>query len=216
MVVSDATSATKPSGGDIRQQGGPDLGRVQDIDLQHVVNGLWAAGAEAISINGQRLTARSAIRTAGSAINVDFRPLSPPYAIDAIGDPKSLAARFQETSDGRYLLQLKSQFGIIYEMSTKDALTLPAAAQLTVTDAVPVQTLFSNYFYFSSAIGSLVEHFTELAREVAQCFAPPGRSLAVEIGCNDGVLLKPLRALGVNALGVDPAVNVVRASGLPP
>lgn len=85
-----------------------------------------------------------------------------------------------------------------------------------VTDAVPVQTLFSNYFYFSSAIGSLVEHFTELAREVAQCFAPPGRSLAVEIGCNDGVLLKPLRALGVNALGVDPAVNVVRASGLPP
>jgi uncharacterized protein YlxW (UPF0749 family) len=138
VVVSDATSATKPSGGDIRQQGGPDLGRVQDMDLQHVVNGLWAAGAEAISINGQRLTSRSAIRTAGSAINVDFRPLSPPYTIDAIGDPKSLAARFQETSDGRYLLQLKSQFGIIYEMSTKDSLTLPAAAQLTVTDAVPV------------------------------------------------------------------------------
>jgi uncharacterized protein YlxW (UPF0749 family) len=138
VVIGDAPTAGKPTGGDMRQQGGADLGRVQDIDLQHVANGLWAAGAEAVSINGQRLTARSAIRTAGSAINVDFRPLSPPYTIDAVGDPKSLAARFQETADGRYLLQLKSQFGIVYEMTAKDSLTLPAAAQLTVTDAVPV------------------------------------------------------------------------------
>jgi uncharacterized protein YlxW (UPF0749 family) len=138
VTVSDAPSSAKPGGGNPRQQGGGDLGRVQDIDLQHVVNGLWAAGAEAVSINGQRLTARSAIRTAGSAILVDFRPLSPPYTIDAIGDPKSLAARFQETSDGRYLLQLKSQFGIVYEMATKDSLTLPAASQLAVPDAVPV------------------------------------------------------------------------------
>ncbi len=85
-----------------------------------------------------------------------------------------------------------------------------------VTDAVPVETLFANYFYFSSAIGSLIQHFTGLAREVAERFAPPGRSMTVEIGCNDGVLIKPLRALGVKALGVDPAANVVRASGLPP
>ncbi len=84
-----------------------------------------------------------------------------------------------------------------------------------VADVVSVQTLFRNYFYFSSAIGSLVQHFNELAREVADRFAPPGRSLVVEIGCNDGVLIKPLRALGVNAIGVDPATNVVSSSSLP-
>ena len=47
-----------------------------DRDLQVIVNGLWAAGAEAIAVNGQRLTACSAIRSAGEAILVDFRPLS--------------------------------------------------------------------------------------------------------------------------------------------
>lgn len=85
-----------------------------------------------------------------------------------------------------------------------------------VLDAVPVHTLFKNYFYFSSAIGSLVQHFAELAQEVADRYAPPAGSLVVEIGCNDGVLIKPLRALGVNAIGVDPATNVVSSSGLPP
>lgn len=91
----------------------------------------------------------------------------------------------------------------------------PNCTLVQVTDAVPVPTLFKEYFYFSSAIGSLVQHFAGLAQEVAERFAPPGRSLVVEIGCNDGVLLKPLRALGVNAIGVDPATNVVSASGLP-
>jgi uncharacterized protein YlxW (UPF0749 family) len=138
ITVSDAPGSTNPNGGDARNQGGTDLGRVQDMDLQHAVNGLWAAGAEAIAINGQRLTSRSAIRTAGSAINVDFRPLSPPYVIQAIGDPRSLAAKFQETADGRYLLQLKSQYGIRFDTATKVGLALPAASQVGVTDAVPV------------------------------------------------------------------------------
>ena len=56
-------------------------GRVLDRDLQELVNGLWAAGAEAVSVDGQRLTARTAIRSAGEAVLVDFRPLSPPYVV---------------------------------------------------------------------------------------------------------------------------------------
>ena len=138
VVISDAAGADNPSGGDPRQQGAGDLSRVQDLDLQHAVNGLWAAGAEAVAINGQRLTALSAIRTAGSAILVDFRPLSPPYTLQAIGDPKSMAAKFADSNDGKYLFQLKSQYGIRFDTGTKDHLALPAASQLTVTDAVPV------------------------------------------------------------------------------
>ena len=65
-------------GSDPRDDRASDTGRVLDRDLQVMVNALWAAGAEAIAINGQRLTARSAIRYAGEAILLDFRPLVPP------------------------------------------------------------------------------------------------------------------------------------------
>ncbi|NUP49117.1 MAG: DUF881 domain-containing protein [Catenulispora sp.] len=138
VVISDAAGADNPAGGDARNPGGGDLSRVQDVDLQHAVNGLWAAGAEAVAVNGQRLTALSAIRTAGSAILVDFRPLSPPYTLQAIGDPKSMAAKFANSTEGKYLFQLKSQYGIRFDTGTKDHLALPAASQLTVKDAVPV------------------------------------------------------------------------------
>ncbi len=58
-----------------------DDGRVRDVDVQTVVNGLWAAGAEGIAVNGQRLTSLSTIRHAGDAIVVDLRQLARPYTI---------------------------------------------------------------------------------------------------------------------------------------
>jgi uncharacterized protein YlxW (UPF0749 family) len=69
-------------------------GRVRDADLQDVVNGLWAAGAEAVAVDGQRLTALSAIRSAGESVLVDLRPLSPPYTVEAVGDPAALEVGF--------------------------------------------------------------------------------------------------------------------------
>ena len=65
-----------------------------DIDLQILVNGLWESGAEAISINGHRLSNLTAIRGAGDAITVDYRSLTRPYQIEAIGDPRTLPASF--------------------------------------------------------------------------------------------------------------------------
>jgi uncharacterized protein YlxW (UPF0749 family) len=137
VVLNDAAGADSSGSSDPRQQSNT-ASRVLDVDLQHAANGLWAAGAEAIAINGQRLTALSAIRTAGSAILVDFRPLSPPYTIQAIGDPKSMAAKFADGTDGRYLFALKNQYGIRFDTSTKDTLNLPAATQLSVNTAVAV------------------------------------------------------------------------------
>jgi len=136
VVLNDAAGATGGGSSDPRQTSSNES-RVLDVDLQHAANGLWAAGAEAIAINGQRLTGLSAIRTAGSAIMVDFRPLSPPYTLQAIGDPKSMAAKFADGADGRYLFALKSQYGIGFTTNTKDKLNLPAATQLSLTDAVP-------------------------------------------------------------------------------
>ena len=103
-----------------------DRQRVLDGDLQRLVNGLWQAGAEAISVNGQRLTQLSAIRTAGEAIHVNFKPLRRPYTVEAIGNPDQLPARFIETRGGAWWLNLRSVYNVRFEMNSREELTLPA------------------------------------------------------------------------------------------
>ncbi|MFJ5926800.1 DUF881 domain-containing protein [Kitasatospora sp. NPDC092948] len=107
-------------------------GRVQDHDLQYAVNGLWLAGAEAVSVNGQRLTALSAIRAAGDAILVDNRPLVPPYTLLAIGDGPRLAQAFQDNEGGHYLKVIQDSYGIRSTVSVQKSLTLPAALGVTL------------------------------------------------------------------------------------
>lgn len=101
-------------------------GVVKDADLRLLVNGLWRAGAEAISINGQRLTTRSAIRNSSVAIRVNFTALSPPYVVTAIGNEDTLQARLADTASGQEFFDL-SQFGIQYDMENVDQVSLPAA-----------------------------------------------------------------------------------------
>jgi methylation protein EvaC len=79
-----------------------------------------------------------------------------------------------------------------------------------VTDEVPAHVIFQNYFYFSSSIGTLREHFKRYAIEVTQRFLNPTSATVLEFGCNDGVLLRPLADQGIRTvIGVDPASNVV-------
>ncbi len=100
---------------------------VLDTDLQKLVNGLWQAGAEAISINGERLTALSSIRHAGSAITVNFTSLSRPYRILAIGDPNTLQGKFADTTSGQAWLDLKQQVGLRFSMRPESSMSLPGA-----------------------------------------------------------------------------------------
>ena len=102
-------------------------GRVLDRDLQDVTNALWAAGTEAMSINGLRLTVQTAIRSAGEAILVDFRPLSPPYVLRAVGDPARLEPDFVDSPTGRRFATYTSLYQLGFEVARARELLLPAA-----------------------------------------------------------------------------------------
>ncbi|MER5441055.1 DUF881 domain-containing protein [Streptomyces sp. NPDC002790] len=138
LVVDDAKSATTGDGSGPRESNGfSDTGRVRDRDMQRVMNGLWQSGAEAISINGQRLTSLSAIRAAGDAILVDNKPLVPPYTVLAVGDGQRLSTRFQNSPDGLYLHALQENFGVRTSISAQDDIELPAAPSVIVRTAQP-------------------------------------------------------------------------------
>lgn len=141
LVVDDAKeSESGDSGGPRQSSGFSDSGRIKDRDMQRVVNGLWESGAEAVSINGQRLTSRSAIRAAGDAILVDNKPLAPPYTLLAVGNGKKLSTSFQNSTDGQYLYLLRKEYGMRASISVQDEVRLPAAPSLTVRTAKPVKT----------------------------------------------------------------------------
>jgi uncharacterized protein YlxW (UPF0749 family) len=102
-------------------------GRVRDGDLQLVVNSLWAAGAEAVSINGQRLGPTTAIRFAGEAVLVDFRPVTNPYEVSAIGNPDTLLNKFLASPEVKALADISNIYDLRFDFVRENELTLAAA-----------------------------------------------------------------------------------------
>jgi uncharacterized protein YlxW (UPF0749 family) len=103
-------------------------GRIYDRDLQEVVNALWTAGAEQVAVNGQRLTAQTTIRSAGEAVLVDFRPISPPYVLQAIGPVDTMEPRFVDGAVARRFQTWTSLYGIGFSVERRGTLHLPAAS----------------------------------------------------------------------------------------
>jgi uncharacterized protein YlxW (UPF0749 family) len=147
-AVAAAAAATPLSGSGLRvtlddapaetaRDGSTDAGRVLDRDVQTAVNGLWAAGAEGVAINGQRLTATSAIRTAGDAILVDYRPLAPPYVIEAVGAADQLSAGFASSAAAGSLATLVDTYGIRFDVERVTPLALPAGSVTALRVATP-------------------------------------------------------------------------------
>ena len=99
--------------------------RISDADLQLLVNALWSAGAEAVAINGSRIVATTSIRAAGETIVVNFRPLSPPYRLEAIAAD---VAEFSASDIARRMRRWRTEFGLGFSTSRVDSLTIPAYA----------------------------------------------------------------------------------------
>ncbi|SEO86221.1 DUF881 domain-containing protein [Trujillonella endophytica] len=136
LADAEADAEDDPVGGDAE----PDpRNRIRDDDIQVVVNALWVAGAEAVSINGQRLSPTTAIRFAGEAVLVDFRPVTNPYEISAIGDPDTLRSRFLTVPEVIALAGASDSFGLRFDFGERESLSLPAGRtpELRSATAVP-------------------------------------------------------------------------------
>ncbi|MBN1933742.1 MAG: DUF881 domain-containing protein [Anaerolineae bacterium] len=99
---------------------------VHDYDIRDVVNVLWMAGAEAISVNGERIVNTTSIYCVGSTVMVNDTRLSPPYKIRAIGDSMRLQDHLRNPG---YLVEIKERvkrFGIELDVIQVEMMTVPA------------------------------------------------------------------------------------------
>lgn len=101
----------------------PNLFIVHYDQLELLVNELWAAGAEAVAVNGVRLVAQTGFSCAGTTILVGTRKLAPPYVIRAIGDAATLKAAL--TIPGGFIDSQILPFELGVTIEIKDSLYLP-------------------------------------------------------------------------------------------
>lgn len=99
--------------------------QVKDSDLRFVMNVLWGAGAEAMALNGKRIGYTTTVRTAGSAILVNVAPATPPYIIEAIGDPTNLMDALEMGDTGREVALLVEARGIGLSATRAEMVALP-------------------------------------------------------------------------------------------
>lgn len=78
----------------------------------------------------------------------------------------------------------------------------PRCKNVQLGTIISRERMFEDYYYLSSVNAGLVRHFEKLAGKLADA------RLVVDVGSNDGILLKPLKQLGVKAIGVEPSINV--------
>jgi uncharacterized protein YlxW (UPF0749 family) len=109
--------------------------RIQDVDLQLIVNALFDAGAEAVAVNDNRLVATTPIRGAGQTIVVNFRPLTPPYEVKAIGASR---ARFESADIAKRFHRWTSLFGLGFSVRESGEVTVSAySGRVSITVASP-------------------------------------------------------------------------------
>lgn len=102
--------------------------RIQDRDLQLTVNALFAAGAEAVAVNGERVIATTAVRRAGRQLLVNYRVLTAPYVVEAIGHPERLEHDFSRSELAQQFAVWTDVYGLVFTTEAADRLDLPGYA----------------------------------------------------------------------------------------
>jgi uncharacterized protein YlxW (UPF0749 family) len=105
---------------------------VHQQDLQAFVNALWAGGAEAVSLQGQRLVSTTAIVCVGSNVIIDGRPFSPPYVIEAVGDVPGMTYSLGSSPEVANFERYVTKFRLGLKVTTGDDLVVAPYGGATV------------------------------------------------------------------------------------
>jgi uncharacterized protein YlxW (UPF0749 family) len=120
VVLDDATPSSADAGVD------PNQLVVHQSDLQSVVNALWAGGAEAMTISGQRVIATSAVRCVGNTLLLNGEVFSPPFRVAAIGPSRTMQDRLAASPGVKLFRNAAEILGLGYTVEPQDRLDLPA------------------------------------------------------------------------------------------
>jgi uncharacterized protein YlxW (UPF0749 family) len=120
VTLDDAPSDSVPAGIS------PDVLVVHQQDLQAVMNALWAGGAEAMGLQDQRVVSTSAFRCVGNVLRLHGQVYSPPYVVQAIGDPQAMRAALDASPAVRAYLRDAAEVGLGWSVTTADEIELPA------------------------------------------------------------------------------------------
>lgn len=104
----------------------PDELVVHQQDLEAVINALWAGGAEAMAIQGQRIVSTSAVRCVGNVLLLEGQVYSPPYVVTAIGDPAALRAALDSAPAVATYREWADAVGLGWAVADVGTLELPA------------------------------------------------------------------------------------------
>ena len=104
----------------------PDDLVVHQQDVQAVVNALWAGGAEAMTLMGQRVVSTSAVHCVGNTVVLHGRVYSPPFVVTAVGDPDELTAALEREPGVQYFQTFVERFGLGYAVARERSVDLPA------------------------------------------------------------------------------------------
>jgi uncharacterized protein YlxW (UPF0749 family) len=103
----------------------PEDCRIVDSDVQEAVNVLFALGAEAIAVDTERVVATTAVRNAGATVLVNYRVLTPPYEIVAVGPPVELAEGLAASGFGRDFAAWTESFGLGFDVEPVAEVVVP-------------------------------------------------------------------------------------------
>lgn len=104
---------------------------VHQQDLQAVINALWAGGAEAMTLQGERVISTSAFRCVGNVLLLHGRTYSPPYVVQAIGDADAMEKALMRSDRVEDYLDYVEFVGLGWSLTEEDRLELPAHQGLT-------------------------------------------------------------------------------------
>lgn len=99
---------------------------VHQSDLQSVVNALWAGGAEAVSIAGQRVIPTSAVRCVGNTLLLNGDVYSPPFRIAAVGPSATMQGQLDASPGVATFREAASYFGLGYTVVSRNRVDIPA------------------------------------------------------------------------------------------